>query len=387
MTLGAMAILVTGEVRASQGLLTDLARIDPPHKVICSVWDRVGTKVGGWIGPWQLGRLLGPQIGDAMPACLIGAGHLEAFLPDFFDALRAATQDRMVDVASLQKLTPHVDVENYKSYRQTIPTGATSCNAWVIHYKIARAMAQMRVLEEEQGYRFDTVLRVRPDLEALPAMPDMAPADTIFLDWFVESERPGWPSAGDNAIFGRRELMVALCEHMRAAIHDRQRGNIHDIIASYVLDKGLHVDLLAPVIGRDLWPVDLFLDCLKVRCRRTVEDATAREFLDCIEANAALARSDAAGAKAVLGSPSDDEPLPFVLCRGRIALAMQDIPTAEKQLSILEARRRLLPNMDHFFYYNRLAMFLADNKLRMGAGVEQGDHSIDGDVAAPATVY
>jgi len=317
-----LAVLVTGEVRGGQPLLSDAGRLAPPKaRTFFSVWNKVGRKLDGWIGPWQLWRVLGKDVANSVPQSLIGTGVLERFLPGFFDALRAEVGQRTVDRAAMDAISPYVDIEDQALFVEILPPESRGCNARLIHYKLARALAMMRLAEEAAGTEFKNVMRIRPDAKALPDYQDDFAADEFYTDWKRSDPSEGSLLIGDNAILARREVIVGLCEYLRHLIYDQIRGNIHDLLGEFVTRYGLKPRVMDTHLADDVWPLDLFIQHLGEKLSADPSDPEAREFLACVKINTCLTRGDVGGAAAQFAGLEGSESIPALLCRGRLALA------------------------------------------------------------------
>jgi hypothetical protein len=331
----ALAVLVTGEIRIDQSLLEELKHLDRSSALpIISVWDKVGMKLDGWIGPHQIWRVLGEAAGDSFPQPLIGMDSLQRFIPEFFDALRADVSKRNVDHRVLEALTPYVDVEDQRLFVEVLPDDDRCCNARVIHYKMARAFALMKIEEDARGEKFDYVMRIRPDLADLPTWNGKVSSDEIFLDWFKYDKVTGACIAGDNAILARREMIADLMEYMRYCIYDQRRGNIHDIIGRFIDKNGLKPRVLATRFAEDPWPLDLFLDCVS---RKAVTDPVAREFLACFRAWGCMKQGDLAAAATELDEMGPGRSPAVMLCRGSLAVMAGRLDEADATLADLRA--------------------------------------------------
>jgi len=350
-----LAILVTGEIRASAKLLDELnAGGLADRQVICSVWGLVGSKLGGWIGPRQICRVLGDAIGSAFPPSLIGFGHFERMLPAFFGAVRAELGSRPVDREMLRAITPYLDIEDQRLFVETLPERYRKYTARFIHYKFARALALLRIAEAEQEREYACVARIRPDLGALPQWPDECGAREIFVDWAHADDATGKLIAGDNVILARREVMIGLAEHMRDAIYERAEHNIHVIIGGFIEKAGLEPRTIQTSIADDPWPRETFLEALRDKAAAHPDDRISAAFLACVEANRAREEGDFAGARAILDRLGHSDCPSVQLALGRIALATG----RERELDHAIEALRSAPNpsglSDHDFYRERL---------------------------------
>lgn len=349
------AVLLTGQVRTGQDMLRDLGRLPPKVQAIVSVWRAIGMKLDGWMGPWQLIRLLGEPVADSLPPRLIGFDLLHAFLPDFFDRLRDRVAASEVDGAMLRQSTPYVDVEDQRLFVETLPAAERCCNARLLFYKLARAMALMQVAERENGRRFDAVVRLRPDLAAMPAWDTPFDDDEFCVDWTRIDEGSGNFVTGDNLIMAGREVMVEMVEYLRMAIFDERRGNIHDLLGDFVVSRGLRPRCVAVTIAPDPWPSDLFVQCLKEKAAAEPSGSEAATFLACIRANGRLRAADPAGAAHALEAAGGAEACPPVLLlRGRLALAAGRLDEVDRLVALLRAIAQPSPISDCGFYHRRL---------------------------------
>jgi hypothetical protein len=335
-------------------MLRDLRCLPPDAQAILSVWQAIGMKLDGWLGPWQIFRLLGESVADSLPPALIGFDQLRLFLPTFFSQLYSRSAGSEVDSNALRLVTPYVDVEDQRLFVETIPPEERICNARLLYYKLARAMALMTIAERDQGRRFENVLRLRPDLENMPEWNTPFDDDEFCVDWTRVDEGSGLFVTGDNLIMARREVMLDLVDYLRAAIFDERRGNIHDLLGDFVMTRRLRPRCLAAHIAPDAWPVDHFIKCLEEKAADESSRGMAGIFLDCIRANDRLNADDRNGAEHVLNALDADEIPPVLLLRGRLALAAGRLDDVERLINMLQAFPHPFQFSDCNYYLRRL---------------------------------
>lgn len=344
-----VAVLVTGEIRNCRTALGTLPELEQGSDSFISVWQRVGCKIEGWIGPWQVERLLDDAIAMSLPAALSGLHRLERFLPDFFQHLRSFDHGS-VSARDFASFSRHVDVEDQRLHVETLAAPAYKTNARFIHYKLARALSMMRLAEQERGKHFDFVMRVRPDLEYLPGWNGEFQLGEIGLDWFKHDPLSKGHTAGDNAIVAARDVMIALEEHLRSAIYERGCMNIHAMLAEFVTSQGLAVRELIIEIGSDRWSPHAFRSHLAERALMPGGELAA-EFLSCIRAHDEIDAGLLEQAEDTLNNVKNASASPALLARGRLALARSEMEEVDRLINKL-----LLPGLsetDDDLYFSR----------------------------------
>ena len=355
-----LAILVTGEVRTSTVLFDSLAaQSSADGQILFSLWRQIGSKLGGWMGPRQVSRVLGDAIGTALPPSMIGFGHLERVLPDFFHAFRADLGSRTVDPERLAEITSYFDIEDRRLFVEVIAKPFRQYTARFIHYKFSRGLALLQIAEAEHQVRYEHIVRVRPDLGDLPQWPAECGDNDMFVDWFSRDEASGKLLVGDNIILAKRAVMLDLADYMRAAIYDLAEYDIHVILGGFITSRGLSPRTIATSIADDPWPREAFLDALRREVDASPDDATASAFLACVDANCLREIGDLAGATAALDRLGEAGSAPVLLARGRIALAAGDPGAAMRAVQTLRSLHNPNDLVDQDFYRQRLEALYA----------------------------
>ena len=316
-------------------------------------------RLGGWIDPGVLGRVLGEDIGAAMPLSMIGVGKLEALVPGYFQTLRTRAGRIHITPDWFDGVATVADIEDPRLFVETLPPRLAMYKVRFIHHRLARALAMMKQIEEQQGFRFEYIMRIRPDLEAAPPLDPEVADEEIWLDWHEELD-DGTPLGGDNAILAKRDVMFALAEFMRAEIYENLNGDVHRIIGKFVATNGLKARWHGVRIAEDCWPRAPFIKALEDAARGQNASLAALEFLACARAHMHITRHNFEAAATELAAVASSSSQPVMLARGRLALGLRDIAGADKQLNRLRPSELFNAFEGGTFYRERLRRWRMD---------------------------
>jgi hypothetical protein len=243
-----IAFCISGQVRGSKSILRDIADLaeEVGADVFLSVWQKRGRKTFvGVTGPWQLSRIVGDVPTQMLPRAFHYRMHV--IFPDIDRRLTAVSEDVYDDVA---EVFPNavIDIEA-PILDLDLDTESQDKNSLRMLYKFWRCNRLKRKAEADRGYRYETVVRFRPDiLPDVEAHQKMAPGPKTvalpidksrerYLDdlfWICDSQTDDYLSS----LFGA----AVLAPH-------RRWSYIHRELYDHAIAGGLHLRHIAPKKG------------------------------------------------------------------------------------------------------------------------------------------
>jgi tetratricopeptide (TPR) repeat protein len=175
-----VALCISGQIRNAEQMLPRLAAFARSMEadVFVSTWTMPGTKVSGVQGIWHVDRMFGPLFCSFMPEwmCLDRGivGVFPKFASEIDEGIRQAASP--ISAIDLQAHFPNarIDLEDATTLDLSLETQHSDDNSLRMLYKMWRCNELRRRAEVEQGYRYDVVLRARPDI-----VPDPIPASVL----------------------------------------------------------------------------------------------------------------------------------------------------------------------------------------------------------------
>lgn len=316
--------------------------------VVVATWRERGAKVSGPMNASRLDLVLPPGLLRALPAEWKSQRFFEVF-PALRRHLAQRAESETVTREAIEAAVgpARIHVEDafpfgFYENRQRHPDGAPhGTDPYTLRqfYKVFQAGVMKRDLEQEQGARFDAVLRLRPDKALhrvdLSLLLSAGPRD-LFTDHFREG------AAGDQLAAGSSEALDIYAGFFPHAFRKATEGSwreVHGELHDWLVGAGLTVRPMTSQLG------------------------LAPDGLLSVEEVMAVLREAAAGpaplgpqAAYVLRTLEADEALQAGDMRRAMALARQDLPAPE---GIGMSGRLLLMGRALQALGNRRASFLA----------------------------
>ncbi|MFC0408937.1 tetratricopeptide repeat protein [Roseomonas elaeocarpi] len=193
-----VALCLSGQLRGYRSAWPSIKRmiVEPlGADVFVSTWDTLGTSLGA---PGLVDRFLPVEFQAALPPMLRRG---EVF-PDVFPSLfRLLTTDKAVTSEELSSSLGLAvcETEDPAGFNEVLPRLAVPRGGWNacrMVYKIWRADALMRHYAEAQGFEYDIVIRLRPDMQLFNF--DLGVVDACLLDNRTIATRPAKASGLDD---------------------------------------------------------------------------------------------------------------------------------------------------------------------------------------------